>query len=223
MIVPVYQAAGIRTLDEAEMLIRAGFNFIGFPLRLDFHSPDVSESEAKTIIEQINAVAVTVLITYLQTSDEIVSLAEYLGVRAVQIHGDIELNEIKSLRDGSPELIIIKSLVIRDDNAHYLKNLIDRYHTFVDYFITDTFDKESGASGATGKTHDWAISRELREYSPKPLILAGGLNPDNVTDAINTVRPYGVDVHTGIENISGDKDQIRSQEFIANARFAFGA
>jgi phosphoribosylanthranilate isomerase len=217
----VYQAAGIRSVEEAEMLIDAGFNFIGFPLRLDYHSQDISESQAKSIIEQIGHKAVTVLITYLDKASDIVQLARYLGVRAVQIHGDMALNELKSLRDEAPNLIIIKSLVIRDDNLHKLKKLIDDFWGYVDYFITDTYDIVTGASGATGKTHDWALSRELKQHSPKPLVLAGGLNPENVKDAIKAVNPDGVDVHTGIEDETGAKNRIKSLDFISKAQSAY--
>jgi len=221
MKIPIYQAAGVRSLEEAEMLIGAGFNCIGFPLRLDYHTPDVSESLAKNIIEKINSSADTVLITYLDKASEIVSLAGYLGVSAVQIHGKIELRELKAIHDLDNRLVIIKSLVVKDNNILELKEQVHDQQGYVDYFITDTFDKSSGASGATGKTHDWAISRELRDYSLKPLILAGGLNPENVTDAVNFVRPYGVDVHTSIENADGSKDKIKSREFILKAQAAY--
>jgi phosphoribosylanthranilate isomerase len=64
---------------------------------------------------------------------------------------------------------------------------------FVDAFITDTFDPKTGASGATGKTHDWRVSRRLVELADRPIILAGGLTPENVKRAILEVRPAGVD------------------------------
>jgi phosphoribosylanthranilate isomerase len=92
---------------------------------------------------------------------------------------------------------------------------------YVDAFITDTFDPETGASGATGRTHDWHISKKLNMLSPKPLILAGGLTPENVYDAIIEVGPAGVDVHTGVENSTGRKDRDLVTQFITNAQKAF--
>ncbi len=91
----------------------------------------------------------------------------------------------------------------------------------MDAFITDTFDPATGASGATGKTHEWGISRELRALSPKPLILAGGLNPENVREAIETVRPAAVDAHTGVEDAEGRKDPAKVRAFVAAAREGF--
>ena len=93
----------------------------------------------------------------------------------------------------------------------------------VDGFITDTFDPATGASGATGKTHDRAVSRRLVELSPRPVILAGGLTPENVGRAIRTVRPAGVDVHTGVEDRNGRKDPRRVRAFVAEAEEAFAA
>jgi phosphoribosylanthranilate isomerase len=91
----------------------------------------------------------------------------------------------------------------------------------VDAFITDTFDPATGASGATGKTHDWQISRRLVEISPQPVILAGGLTPDNVREAILAVQPAGVDCHTGVEDASGRKDADKVRRFVAEARAGF--
>jgi phosphoribosylanthranilate isomerase len=91
----------------------------------------------------------------------------------------------------------------------------------VDAYITDTFDPETGASGATGKTHDWRVSRRVVGQSPRPVILAGGLTPANVRDAILAVRPAGVDAHTGLEDASGRKSGEKVKKFVGGAREAF--
>ena len=67
----------------------------------------------------------------------------------------------------------------------------------VDAFITDTFDPDTGASGATGKTHDWEVSQRIVEHSPLPVILAGGLGAGNVKEAIMQVKPGWSGVPTG--------------------------
>jgi phosphoribosylanthranilate isomerase len=69
--------------------------------------------------------------------------------------------------------------------------------------------------------HDWKISRLLADCSPKPLILAGGLGPENVRQAILEVRPAGVDSHTGVEGPDGRKDEGRVRAFVTEARAAF--
>ena len=97
---------------------------------------------------------------------------------------------------------------MRDDNSQALVDDVARLAPLVDCFITDTFDPSTGARGATGKTHDWAVSRRLVEASPKPVILAGGLHPGNLGEAVRGVRPAGVDVHTGIEEPDGGSAAI---------------
>ena len=98
---------------------------------------------------------------------------------------------------------------------------MERFAPLVDAFITHTLATTPGPSGATGKTHDWAISRRLVQASPKPVILAGGLNPGNVGAATRAVRPAGVDVHTGIEGENGRKRRDLTLRFVAEARAAF--
>jgi len=97
------------------------------------------------------------------------------------------------------------------------------YERCVDAFITDTYDPATGACGATGRTHDWSVSRKLVELSSRPVLLAGGLTPDNIRQAIGQVRPAGVDAHTGVEGPDGRKDPALVRRFVAEARAAFHA
>jgi len=87
-----------------------------------------------------------------------------------------------------------------------------------DAIILDTYDPKTGRHGATGLTHDWTISRKIVETCNSPVILAGGLNPGNVAEAIKIVCPWGVDVHTGIENPDGSVNQQMSADFVKKAR-----
>lgn len=215
------QVAGIIDLEEAELLINAGVDYLGFPLRLPVNKEDLSEEEAAKIIKTISPPAKGVLITYLDTAKEIVEFADKLGVKVVQLHGKISKSELIKTKELKPDLEIIKSLVIGEYSQDELLTIINEHSNWIDAYITDTFDPKTGASGATGKTHDWAISKKIIEISKKPVILAGGLNADNVREAILTVKPAGVDVHTGIENKSGRKDPELLTRFVQNAKKAF--
>jgi phosphoribosylanthranilate isomerase len=215
------QVAGIIDLEEAELLINAGVDYLGFPLRLPVNKEDLSEEEAAKIIKTISPPAKGVLITYLDTAKEIVEFADKLGVKVVQLHGKISKSELIKTKELKPDLEIIKSLVIGEYSQDELLTIINEHSNWIDAYITDTFDPKTGASGATGKTHDWAISKKIIEISKKPVILAGGLNADNVREAILTVKPAGIDVHTGIENKSGRKDPELLIRFVQNAKKAF--
>jgi len=217
------QIAGVVDDEEARMLVDSGVIEIGFPLRLTVNKEDISEEQATRIISSFKPPVSGFLITYLSNTLEIVDLCRKLGVLKVQIHGDIPTSEIAGLRALAPGLRIVKSLVVRGANLPKLEILVEELSPHVHGFITDTYDPSTGACGATGKTHDWEISRRLVDMSPRPILLAGGLNPENVRRAILYVQPAGVDVHTGVEGPDGRKDRELVKAFVSRAREAFGA
>jgi phosphoribosylanthranilate isomerase len=210
----IIQIAGVRSIDEARMLAAAGATHIGLPLRLAVHAPDVGEAGAAAIVRGLPASVTCVLITYLTDPAEAAALARTLGVGAVQLHGEMP---------PAPGLALFKSLIVAPGNQAELLSLAAAFEPHVDAFLTDTLDPLSGAGGATGKTHDWAVSRRIVEAVRRPVILAGGLTPDNVREAIAIVRPSGVDAHTGLEDARGDKDPALVRRFVAEARAGFAA
>lgn len=220
---PFIQIAGVIDREEANLLIDCGVRYLGFPLRLPVHREDISEENAAGIIKDLPRGVHAVLITYLDRASEIIELGEYLGVSHVQLHGPVEYPEFDALRRARPDWFLIKSLIIRGDSNDDLGTLLKRYSPVVDAFMTDTYDPSTGASGATGKVHDWSVSRRLVELSPRPVFLAGGLNENNVVEAVNTVRPAGVDCHTGVENPDGRKDAEKVSLFVARAKRALQA
>lgn len=212
------QIAGVRTLEEARMLLACGVDLLGFPLRLPVHAPDTSEDEARAVIAAVGA-ASCVLITYEEDPSRLVDLCRFLKVGAVQLHADVppeSLARIKALAS----LSVIKSYVVGREDMDPA-GFVRAFAPFCDAFITDTFDPATGASGATGRVHDWSVSAELVRLSPLPVILAGGLGPRNVRDAILAVRPAAVDVHTGVEAPDGSKDQRLVAAFVQAARAGF--
>jgi phosphoribosylanthranilate isomerase len=219
----VIQIAGVQDALEAEVLLSSGVDLIGFPLRLDVHPEDASDTEVSRIIEKLRLRRRATVITYLQSASDVLDLCVAVGAGNVQIHSEIGVDQLLRLRSSRPQLSIIKSLIVRDGRLDELKAFSRRYEPFVDAFILDSFDEDSGASGATGKVHDWSLSSELVKNSRRDVLLAGGLTPENVTDAIHRVRPAGVDVHTGVEGADGRKDPDRVQRFVDAARAAFAA
>ena len=219
----IIQIAGVIDSKEAEMLMTQGVEYLGFPLRLPVNKEDHTEAEATEIIAGIAQPHKAVLITYLDIAQEIIEFCEQLQCFIIQLHGDISVEELKKLKDLCPEIIVFKSLVIGESRQDRLEEMIAELSPYVDAFITDTFDPVTGASGATGKTHDWSISKRFVELSPKPVILAGGLNADNVRQSILEVKPAGVDSHTGVEAIDGRKDLELIRKFVEEAKAGFEA
>ncbi len=215
---PIIQVAGVFDSAEAGLIAAAGATHLGLPLRLPVNVPDTTEEQARMIVANLPASLVPVLITYLEQADDIIDLCQFLACQTVQLHGPVATGELRRLRQRRPGLTVFKSLVVGEPSESRLEACLDACLPWVDAFITDTFNPRTGASGATGQTHDWEISRRLVERSPKPVILAGGLTPANLRQAIATARPAGVDVHTGVENASGRKDEQRLREFVHLAR-----
>ena len=216
------QVAGIRDRAEADLVQECGVRYLGFPLRLPVNREDLTEAEAAAIIRSLRPPVRGVLITYLDEAEAIGGFCRALGARMVQLHGDISAAELARLRELDPGLTIIKSLVVGMHPMSVLQGLVIELGPLVDGFLTDTYVPETGAAGATGRTHDWGLSRRLVELSARPVILAGGLTPANVGQAISVVRPAGVDVHTGVEDAAGRKDRAKMLAFVAEASAAFG-
>jgi phosphoribosylanthranilate isomerase len=219
----VIQIAGVIDKEEAGLLMKLGVEYLGFPLRLPVNKEDLSEDEAVEVIKTITQPHKSVLITYLNDANEIISFCDKLNVKIVQLHGDIAFDELVRTKTLRPEIEIIKSLVVASDNYSKLVKTVESFSPYVDAFITDTFDPVTGAEGATGKTHDWSISKKLVELSTKPVIIAGGLNHKNVKRAIEEIKPAGVDVHTGVELPNGRKGEELVKKFIDEAKEGFAA
>lgn len=215
------QVAGIIDRAEADMIVEEGADWLGFALRLPAGNEDLSEKDAAAIVEAIQPRNKGVIITYLTDADEIRSFCADLGVGAIQLHGDVSPAELRRLRTMAPDLYVLKSLVVKADNIDELAEVVDHSAEWVDMFITDSFNPATGAKGATGLVHDWDVSAELVRLSPKPLMLAGGLNPENIAEAVEKVRPAAVDAHTGLEDATGRKDRIKVRTFVREARGAF--
>jgi len=215
------QIAGVIDRAEADLLVACGVEWLGFPLRLAFHREDITDADAAAIVRALPSYVRAVLITYLTNADEIAALAASLGVAAVQLHADVSRDEIVQLRERAPRLLVIKSLVVRPYGTDTLDAAARALAPLIDAFLTDTFDPATGATGATGLTHDWSVSARLAAATAKPVILAGGLRPANVAAAIARVRPAAVDAHTGVEGSDGRKRRDLVETFVAEAKRAF--
>jgi phosphoribosylanthranilate isomerase len=222
---PRVQIAGVLDLDEALMLARLGVDSVGLPLRLAVHAPDVGEAEAARIVAALPPGTGSVCITYETDPKAVAALCTALGVGAVQLHAAMAPAALAAVRARCPGLFVIKSVIVPPGpDAAALEALTAEglaLAAHCDALLTDTADPATGATGATGKTHDWDVSRRLAEVSPVPLVLAGGLCPANVREAIRAVRPAGVDAHTGVEGPDGRKDPALVAGFVAEARSGF--
>ena len=150
--------------------------------------------------------------------EEVLEVYDALKPNAIQLHGFESLEFVKKLRDlknnGKIDAHIIKVIHIPKDEEIDFKTLLNtakEYEKYVDALLVDTKIENIKLEG---KTHNWAVSKTLRECLKKPLILAGGLNKDNVLEAIKTVKPYAIDVSSSLEAYGGKKDLKKVDEFL---------
>jgi phosphoribosylanthranilate isomerase len=198
---------GITRAEDAELAVSLGAWAIGFllwPESKRYADPAVVAGISRALQRKVERVGVFVN----QPLDEIESLADALQLSYVQLHGDEgpAFCQAVAQRTG---VKVIKAL--RVGHASDLREL-DRYHT--DLHLLDTAVK--GTRGGSGQTWDWTLAAKRR--SKIPFLLSGGLTPANVADGIAAVRPWGVDVASGVESAPGIKDPEKLEAFFAAVR-----
>ncbi len=215
---PFIKVCGIRSVDEAAGAVEAGATAIGVLVGVAESVPDrVAPDLGKKIAASVPGGVTTVMVTHLTDPEEVADIASYMKVRAVQVHGDMDVRGLRTLRSLLPGVLIIKTIHVTGDEAAFRAR---DYAAAADMLLLDT--AAGGKIGGTGVTHDWSVSAEIAESSRVPVILAGGLNPENVAAAIERVKPHGVDANSGLEHGDGSKDFEKIKAFVAAARLLTG-
>jgi phosphoribosylanthranilate isomerase len=201
---PNIKFCGLTSLPDAQLAVHAGAWAIGLifwpqsPRRCDLE--DAAEIAA-TLKRQVEIVGVFVN----PTLDEVARTADAVGLTMVQLHGE-EGPAFCAEAGRRTGCRVIKAVRVR--SGADIQSL-SSFHT--DYHLLDSYT--AGIPGGTGETFAWEIARDHRGATP--VILSGGLNPDNVAEAISVVRPFAVDVASGTELAPGRKDPNKLRAFAA--------
>jgi phosphoribosylanthranilate isomerase len=161
----------------------------------------------------------SVLVTHLTDVQKIISSAKTTGVTTIQLVGNTTPQEANYIKETLHGIKVIKSLPVL---GYSCMDEVKKYMDIVDAIELDTIDIATNKFGGTGKTHNWDISKKIvLEYGYKmPIILAGGLHADNIEEALQTVKPFGVDVSSGINYQDGINEQNeRLTKFLSNAKY----
>lgn len=219
---PQVQVAGVSSLEEALFCRDVGVQALGFTLELPSGVHDgLTNERARLIIQQLPRDIMPVLITYLDTAVDAIRLVNFLKVPAIPFHGEVTDEEVGLFRSRCAAVRTIGRITVSGPDA--LERTSRFKQPLWDAVILDSFDSVSGKVGATGLTHDWSLSARIVRRSTVPVILAGGLNPENVADSIAIVRPQGVDAHTGLENDDGSRNFGKIEAFAKAALRALRA
>lgn len=202
----------ISTPEEASMAVRAGASAIGLVSAMPSGPGVIDEDRIGQIAATVPPGVTRVLLTCAPTAGEIAAQKARCLVDAIQIVETIEVAEMQALRKMLPDTPIVQVIHVRGPES------IDEAITLAphaDALLLDSGNPSAATKelGGTGRAHDWTLSREIRVRVPVPLFLAGGLKPENVAEAIETVRPYGVDVCTGVRTL-GKLDEKKLDAFL---------
>ncbi len=205
---------GNRSYEDVRIAVEAGADAVGFIVGARYFTEDsLNPSVAKDYVKDTPLFMNTVLVTHATMASEILAFYETVRTSTIQLHDEVDPREIQIIRKEYPTVSLIKAISIVNEGA---LELAKAYAPFVDALLLDS--RTDTMIGGTGVTHDWSISRRIVAAVSKPVILAGGLTPTNIENAIRTVRPYGVDVNSGVEDTEGNKEATKVRQFIKSAR-----
>lgn len=209
-------------VDEARSAVALGVDHIGF-IAGDYGEvhAELNFNQARALRDAVSPQATAVALTMATEVPEIAAMARAVRPDIVHISTDpdeVDLAATESLRELLPQgMELMKAIPVGGEESI---ELATRFAPLVDYLLLDTKMEGMPGVGATGATHDWSISRRIVESVTVPVILAGGLTPGNVVEAIKAVAPWGVDSNTGT-NMNGDpvaKDFSKIAGFVQAAR-----
>lgn len=212
---------GLTNREDALCAVEAGADALGFVMGGWVLAPEI-EARAQTVRELIRELPEGVesfLVTHLLKSEDILALAEYIGCSGIQISENTPLQEIQQVRSGTQRKII-KTVVTNQPG--FLERM-EPYLPYCDALLTDS--RVDGYVGGTGQANNWENCAQLIRVAPLPVWLAGGLNSDNLQEAIQISQPAGVDVSTGVSRyhphdypFKDRKDPERIHQFVRLAK-----
>lgn len=203
----------IMSRDEAHMAINAGAWALGLVAEMPSGQGPISDEAIAEIVPVVPDNVETFLLTSRVDAESIIEHQQFCGTSTVQMVDHVPHGELLKIRRALPGVRLVQVIHVLGDES------IDEAQAvapLVDMILLDSGkpQAELRTLGGTGDTHDWEISRRIREQLEIPVLLAGGLNPQNVADAIARVGPYGVDLCSGIRS-NGRLDQQKLTAFVS--------
>ncbi|MCW4001570.1 MAG: phosphoribosylanthranilate isomerase [Candidatus Bathyarchaeota archaeon] len=202
----------IASVDEAMLAIRCGASALGLVADMPSGPGVIPEELISEIASTVPPYVTSVLLTSQKTASAIVKQHQRCGTNAIQIVDRLESGNYGELREFLPGIDIIQVIhVVGEESIDETIKIAPQ----VDAILLDSGNPnlEIKELGGTGRIHDWNLSKRIKDSIDKPLILAGGLNPENVVDAIRRVEPYAVDVCSGVRK-NGILDEAKLSLFM---------
>jgi phosphoribosylanthranilate isomerase len=210
--IPRVKICCIQSIEEAWLAIKYGASALGLVSEMPSGPGPISEALIQQIAAIIPPGITSVLLTSKTDTQEIIGQQRRCGVNAIQIVDRLNRGRYQDFRDEIPGISVIQVIHVSGEESVAQAVSIAPH---VDAILLDSGNPTLHVKelGGTGRTHDWNISRKIRESVAVPIFLAGGLNPDNVAHAIRLVRPFGIDVCSGVRT-NGKLDESKLEKFI---------
>ena len=213
---PRVKVCCIASETEAALAVRMGASAVGLVSKMPSGPGPIAESRIRDIARTVPPGVATFLLTSETTAEPIIAQQRYTGANTLQLVDSVAPAVYAALRDALPSVKIVQVVHVRDDGA--LAEAI-QLSPLVDAILLDSGNPSLSIKelGGTGRAHDWAVSRKIRDAVQVPVYLAGGLNPGNVGKAIAQVQPFGVDVCSGLRT-DGRLDASKLERFMRAVR-----
>lgn len=206
---------GITNAEDRDVAVGAGADAVGLVAGVTVDTPrEVDLDTAADLAAGVPPLVTSVLVTMPEDVATARDRVERVRPDAVQVHG-LAPDELAALTDALDAPDAVGTSVVAAVDAGAEDARLVAYADAADALLVDSIDEDGG--GGTGRTHDWERTRERVATLDVPVILAGGLTPENVADAVATVEPFAVDVATGVEREGGVKDHDAVREFVRRA------
>lgn len=202
----------IQSIEETQIAIEHGAFAIGLVSKMPSGPGVISEEIIREIAKWSKGKIKTVLLTALQNADELIDQIEYCETDIVQLVDSQEIGTFGKLKKEFPNVEIMQVIHVIDTESITKAVEVSKH---VDKLLLDTGNPnlKTKVLGGTGKTHNWKLSKKIVDEVDVPVFLAGGLNPNNVSEAISQVQPFGVDLCSGLRT-NNILDRVMVKKFL---------
>ena len=201
----------ISSEKEAQLAISYGAHAIGLVGPMPSGPGIISNESIRKIASNVPQDIMTFMLTSETTAQGIINHHKLTQTNTIQIVDELKEGSYSEIKEALPDVNLVQVVhVIDESSLEYALNVSQH----VDYLLLDSGNPnlEVKELGGTGRTHNWSISKEIVNLSPIPVFLAGGLNPNNISEAIRAVQPFGVDVCSSLRT-QGNLDEEKVKRF----------
>lgn len=202
----------ISSIEEAKMAVSAGASAIGLVAKMPSGPGPIDDELIKEIAASVPPPIATFMLTSETSTKNIIEHHKRTVTNTIQIVDELKEGSYSEFRKEIPAIKIVQVIHVLDETS--VEDAV-RISSMVDALLLDSGNPNLSIKelGGTGRTHNWELSRKIVDQSRVPVFLAGGLNPDNVRNAVDLVRPFGVDLCSGVRS-NGMLDEKKLELFV---------